>query len=255
MSADTRLQENSESARHRVQRFIKVNALLLTECSSDPADCSPMQIKAIDSVEIPADATRLPLTITQSSAILPAFALVLVSGVSIAGLLLPVTLIAAHSFADPRSAAAILDRPMSSTMLLAGLVIALGLLTIPFRAGLKRLRQRCAVQLAGDHVAVRQQGLIVLRSWSAPYSHFAGVTHHIRATLSGARHEIILVHPDHRKHVLLNLGSRTPEIGADQFARLLGMQVLPASVLYDRRTEPSQVASTPITLPHNVVRA
>ena len=61
--------------------------------------------------------------------------------------------------------------------------------------------------------------------------------------MSGARHEIILVHPDHRKHVLLSLGFRVPEYGAEQFARLLGVNVIPASVLYGRRAAPANPAT------------
>lgn len=194
-----------------------------------------MQIAVIDNVEISSDFSTFPFTIKQSSALLPACAQVLVSTLSISSLLIPVTLIAIHGLTDPQGAQGIVDRPFSSVLLAIGLLVAVGLLAIPLRSGLNRLRQRGAIRVGLDHVTVEQQGLIGRKSWEASFDQFAGVTHHIRASLSGARHEIILVHPDPRKNVLLNLSHRAPERGADQFAQLFGVKVIPASVLYSRR--------------------
>ena len=194
-----------------------------------------MKISAIDRIESPTDLATMPMTIRQRSAALPACALILVSTLSIGALLLPVTMIAVQGATDPRSAAAIMDRPATAGLLLAGLLVAVGLLAIPLRAGLTRLGHRAAVQLVRDRVAVEDRSLIGGRRWEASLREFTGVTHHIRATLSGPRHEIILVHPDRNKDILLNLSARPPQHGAEQFASLLDLDVIHASVLYGRR--------------------
>ena len=196
-----------------------------------------MRIAAIDRIEAPGQCAGLPLNLKQHSAMLPACALVLVSGLSIVALMLPVVLIAMHSLTDARLAAVVIERPVISAGLLAGLLLAVGLMLLPFRAGLLRMRQCRDVRLAHDTIMVEDHSLFGLSRWHAPISQFAGVTHHIRATLSGPRHEIILVHRDRGKDVLLNLSARSPEQGAEQFARWLGLDVIHASVLYGRRSK------------------
>ena len=194
-----------------------------------------MRIAAIDRIETLSEPSVLPLTIKQHSATLPACALVLVSTLSIVALLMPIALVASHSLTDAHSAAMVMDRPATTAAVLAALLCAVGARVLPLRAGLGGMRLHRAVRLAHDTITVEDDGLFGQSSWHAPFSQFTGVTHHIRATLSGPRHEIILVHPDRNKDVLLNLSPRSPEQGAEQFARVLGLDVIHAGVLYGRR--------------------
>jgi hypothetical protein len=50
--------------------------------------------------------------------------------------------------------------------------------------------------------------------------------------LSGTRHELILVHPEREKSVLLSVAPRTSEGEVDRVATLLGHKVIPPSELY-----------------------
>ncbi len=59
-----------------------------------------------------------------------------------------------------------------------------------------------------------------------------GVVHHVRASLSGTRHELILVHPQREKSVLLSLADKMPQSEVDRVAALLGQKVVPPSELY-----------------------
>ena len=195
-----------------------------------------MHIAAIDRIDVPKSWSGLPLTLTQTSSRLSAVTLVSVSSLSIAALIMPLAVMSLHATSNPRALAAIVERPVSATVLALGLALAITLLAIPLAAGLSRMRRSRAVRLGGDRITVDDRSLFGgRRHWEAPLSQFTGVTHHIRATLSGPRHEIILVHPDHRKDVLLNLSARAPEHGADQFASLLRLDVIHAGVLYGRR--------------------
>jgi hypothetical protein len=109
------------------------------------------------------------------------------------------------------------------------------------------------VRLSADWVTVETAGLGVSHRWQAPVAQFAGVTHHIRATLSGARHEIILVHPSRDKDVLLAISARPPAQGVDHYAGLLGIGVVPASVLYGRRAiRPAAATLPPVDVQHHL---
>jgi hypothetical protein len=58
------------------------------------------------------------------------------------------------------------------------------------------------------------------------------VAHHIRASLSGARHEIVLVHADRRRSVLLHFADRVLESELAAVARRLELPVVPARWIY-----------------------
>jgi hypothetical protein len=110
------------------------------------------------------------------------------------------------------------------------------------RSGLLRLGGDAVVHMADGLVTVERRGLLGPTRWSAPLSQFCGVTHHIRATLSGPRHEIILIHPEPARDVLLHISSRHPSEGADHYARLLGLPEMAPRELYTSHRRAPQVA-------------
>jgi hypothetical protein len=69
-------------------------------------------------------------------------------------------------------------------------------------------------------------------TWSAPLSSYTGLAHHLRASLSGTRHELILVHPERDKCVLLSLADTMAQCEVDRVAALLGQKEIPSSELY-----------------------
>lgn len=195
-----------------------------------------MRIAAIDRIEVSVTTQGIPVEFQQHPAKLKAAALIALSTAAIATMLAPPTLIAIDLVNSPHALAALIERPMSTVLLAVGVMVCLALLYFPLRAGLSRLGSGSNVRLEHGMVTVDDFGLTGSRRWSLPFNQFCGVSHHIRATLSGPRHEIILVHPDRSKDVLLQLGNRAPEPGADHFARLLGLPEVHAKELYGRRT-------------------
>lgn len=165
----------------------------------------------------------------------------------IAGLLLPIALIVIDGVSNPQVMHTLADNPASTALLGVGIAIGLALLTVPLRSGLYRLGGAGTVRMADGLVAVERRGLLGTERWTAPLTSFCGVTHHIRATLSGPRHEIILVHPEPTKDLLLHLASRPPQEGAEHFAGLLGLAELQPKVLYSRHRTPA-VAPRPIEI-------
>ena len=194
-----------------------------------------MRIAAIDRIETSQPAGQLPHEFHLSSKPLSAWTLITISLLAIAALLMPVGMIAVEAMEHPEALSVISKNPWSAVLLATGLCVALVLLAFPLRAGLSRLSGRRTVRLGDGIVSVEDVRVLGTRRWSAPVQEFCGVTHHIRATLSGPRHEIILVHPDRSKDVLLQLASRAPQPGADHYAAMLGVPEIHAKELYGRR--------------------
>lgn len=173
--------------------------------------------------------------ILQTAAPLAAASLLVVSGLASAAILAPFGIVAAHAASDPGALAAIAERPGSAALLVCGLAIGLGIAAVPLRAALARLSRRTIVTFEGTRVAVEERGLAGTTRWSAPTKDFKGIAHHVRATLSGPRHELILVHPDRSKDILLQLSARPGELTLEHFSRMLGLAEIPARELYGRR--------------------
>lgn len=58
------------------------------------------------------------------------------------------------------------------------------------------------------------------------------VAHHVRTSLSGTRHELILVHPEQEKSILLCVAPRTSQSEVDCVAALIGHKPIPPGELY-----------------------
>jgi hypothetical protein len=89
-----------------------------------------------------------------------------------------------------------------------------------------------------------ERGLIRRASFETPLASYAGVAHHIRASLSGNRHELILVHPDPARTVLVAVAPRFGESDIQRLCLLLGHREVPAKALYawqDARMPPATV--------------
>ena len=60
-------------------------------------------------------------------------------------------------------------------------------------------------------------------AWSEPLAQYAGVAHRVRASLSGLRHELILVHRKPSRSILLDVSQRIAAEDAARVANLLGL--------------------------------
>lgn len=193
-----------------------------------------MRIAAVSSVDMVVDPDQASAKFFMRTRRLQASVLIGATLIGIGGLLIPVALILLDAISGPQVFHTLAEHPGSTVLLAAGIAIGLALLTFPLRAGLARLGGASTVQMANGVVTVERPGLFTGERWSVPLNQFCGVTHHIRATLSGPRHEIILVHPEPNKDVLLHLANRHPQEGAEHYARLLGLSEMQPKVLYDR---------------------
>jgi hypothetical protein len=207
-----------------------------------------MRIAAVSHVEMTVDPVRSSAEILWKTTRLQALLLVTASIAGMAGLIYPIFLIGADAATSPQVMETMGLHIGSTILLTAGVLLGLLVLYFPLRAGLARLGGAGKAKLIDGHVQVERQGIMSREQWTVPLTEYCGVTHHIRATLSGPRHEIILVHPEPNRDVLLNLAARHPQEGATYYAELLGLQEVQPRTLYQRRRPvPAPVSENRIT--------
>jgi hypothetical protein len=101
--------------------------------------------------------------------------------------------------------------------------------------------------LSRGEVRVAERSLLRLRVWREPVSAYLGLAHNIRATMAGTHHELVLVHGQPEKSVLLYSASSIALGQVEHYAALLGVPVIPARELYRiKRAQDSASADRPV---------
>jgi hypothetical protein len=167
---------------------------------------------------------------------------------AMAMVMLPLGLVLAFASHDLWEAMA--HKPLPATILGAGLIAWLGLLLAAAKRLLSHYGNRRRVHIDADRVTVAEKALFGSRQWSAPLGDFSGIAHHVRTTLSGVRHELILVHPSRDRSVLLLAALAIGQSTIDQATHLFRLPQIPAHPLHrnaQRDVESSIVEALPQT--------
>lgn len=187
-----------------------------------------MRPEAFERVELLSAAGEFPIQSSQSSTRWSEIVrLALLAGLA-SVVVLPQIALATYALANPETRALILDRPLMTAELALSMVFWIGLFAWPLRRLYARVNGRRRVEITRMLVAVRDQKIMKTETWVAPLASYSGIAHHIRASLSGSRHELILVHPDRARSVLLMVSEHISEADLQRFASLLGLPQIPA---------------------------
>lgn len=155
---------------------------------------------------------------------------------AVAAFSVPVVLVGSHAIAEPQILSELSVAPVTALQIIAGLAIWLLLVAVPLARLLHRAGLERHVRIGDGSVDVRDRRLLGTRAWSEQLPGYAGIAHHMRASLSGLRHELILVHgSDRAKDVLLTIAPHISQGRLERAATLLGLPVLPARAIYGRR--------------------
>jgi hypothetical protein len=90
------------------------------------------------------------------------------------------------------------------------------------------------IEVAGERVTVVDRAFGHETSWSAPVSDFLGVAPFLRASLSGVRHELVLVHPDRARSLMIAMAPRLMQSEVDRVAAALRLPELAPNMLRQR---------------------
>src|SRR5687768_1472247 len=142
-----------------------------------------MRVAIYDRVEPPVPA-ELPLRLTQTCSQRAATAfLVLVVPAALGGTVAALAVVVQAMLA-PDARAIVEQHPALSLEILSAIGFLIYLIALPTRRQLARLTTTRTVEIAHGRVAVTEGGYFSDWAWSAPLNSFAGVAHHVRASLS-----------------------------------------------------------------------
>ncbi|MBY0226980.1 MAG: hypothetical protein K2Q28_14345 [Hyphomicrobium sp.] len=146
-------------------------------------------------------------------------------------LLSPFYLVATAALADQELRDAAATRPLAIVQICMGLAVWLLLLGFPIYRLLDTLTRSRVVEIASGRVSVADRSFGRSSVWSAPVADFLGLAPYLRASLSGVRHELILVHPDRERSVLVAMAPRLMQLDVDHVAAALGLKEVSPQIL------------------------
>lgn len=154
------------------------------------------------------------------------------SGASIVTLFLGGIFLA--TFGEASGLSIFVERPWAAAQIAVGLSFCLAMLAVPALRGLSRLWVRREVRLGGDAVEILRHTPLGNERHTVPLRTYEGIAHHVRASLSGLTHEIILVHPDSDFCVTLLTAERVTQGMLDECKSLFGLPEIPVRTIYER---------------------
>jgi hypothetical protein len=128
-------------------------------------------------------------------------------------------------------------------------VLALALTAFAVRRVKMSWTRSATVEIGHGVVAVVERRFSGVRRWALPVTDFLGIAHNVRTSLSGARHELVLVHADARYNVMIGLAPSMPQQHVDRMAILLGLLEIPAVSIGHKRAvvaKPAGYEPTPV---------
>ena len=190
-----------------------------------------MRVAIFDRVEPPVPA-ELPLRLTETCSRRSAMALLILTIPAVFAVGFGSLMLILEALVAPGPRAIVAQHPALGLEILTGIAFGAYLLGLPLKRLVDRLAATRTILIDETMVTVTESGHFRSQTWSAPRSAFTGIAHHVRASLSGTRHELILVHPQREKSLLLSLAPRMSQSEVDWVATLLSCKEIPPSELY-----------------------
>ena len=191
-----------------------------------------MRAAAYETILPSAPIATLPLTLKATASRVSPFLIVLLALPAAFATLTPFWLIFQHS--DP---GLLLTRFETSVPLGLTFLAWTALFGWPIVRRTMRIGQSRSISISHGRVRVEDLGLTGRSKWNEPLAAYSGIAHHVRSSLSGTRHELLLIHPDPARSLLLRAASSISQEEIDALTHLLGCREIAPRVFY-RKPEP-----------------
>lgn len=149
-----------------------------------------------------------------------------------AAVILPLYALAIFGLADAGVRQQVANNPLVATEIALALAFWGFLFGWPLKQFFNRLIRHRSVEITDQSVAVADRTAFGGSTWQAPLKAYLGIAHHVRSSLSGVSHELVLVHPDKHKSVVLLAAEHISDADILRFSGLLNMPQIPAGELY-----------------------
>lgn len=204
-----------------------------------------MRPVAFQSVVVTSQPGQLPLASVQGSARPSSLLRLALVALLAAHVLLPQLWLAGTALTDPAFRTEIMARPLVAFELCVALAFWTALFVWPLNTLFRHVTRGRHVEVDAKQVTVRDQRSSGATLWREPVDSYLGIAHHVRTSLSGIRHEMILVHPDHTRTVLLSASEHISETEFQATLDLLAMPPVTAAAIYGFGTSKTPKTVTP----------
>jgi hypothetical protein len=183
-------------------------------------------IRATDALQV------LPIALDQRRSSSGMLTVATFIAISAAVLLAPFGFLAAEAAANPAQFLTAIGNPATALQLGLALVVGIAFVALPLQRLRRRARQPEQIMICDQQVSATHG--TSAGTWCEPLTAYQGIAHHIRTSLSGAQHEIVLVHTDPSRSVVLQIADRIAQPQLDAMAALLNVAQVPARTIYER---------------------
>jgi len=197
-----------------------------------------MQRQTFEHIEVSGDPHSLPLIIRQTNSKLSKLPGLLLMTTLAALIVLPQLGFAVYAFTSADVRRALAAHPAVAVELALALMFWAGLILWPLRNILIALISDRFVDIRNGEVKVVDRTPFSTTLWQMPLSNFEGVALHTRTSLSGIRHEAVLVHPNKNRSIILMAADRIGGADFDRLCHTLRLPAVSAGRLYDLGDKP-----------------
>jgi hypothetical protein len=176
----------------------------------------------------PSPPSPFPIALEQASVSTGRIILLALLFPALAGLLAPFWLIVAQFASDPSARAVVADRPLVAIQLAAGLLVLLAIFGFPMAALARTTFTRRRILIDGAFVHATDSGISGTQSWVEPLGAYKGLARRVRSSLSGVRHELVLVHARPSRSVVLTSSAQISKDTVDFAARVFNLAEIPS---------------------------
>lgn len=185
---------------------------------------------------------QLPIRIEQAAAA-TAFSRVLLLLPAVAAITALLAGVAIAAAGEPAMLDALAQRPLASMQIAAGLVLWGALFVVPASRAIATLWRERVVVIDDGIVEISDRRLTGARRRRVAICEYRGIAHHIRASLSGLTHEIVLVHDEPTLTVTVASAERVTQAQLDAMKSLLQLPEIPPRAIYERRSTRTRAGS------------
>jgi hypothetical protein len=143
-------------------------------------------------------------------------------------------LLTSEAVSKPEAVSRALAQPLATFQIVVGILMLAALLLVPARRLVAGIGRAGIVEIDGKLVQVAEKGLLSTRQFSEPLEAYRGVAHRIRTSVSGIHHELVLVHPDARRDVVIALDGMDPAMTPAAMIFRLGLPEITGSEIARR---------------------
>ena len=185
-----------------------------------------MQRQDSERTEISGETYRLPITLKQSErklAKLPGLLLM----ATLAGLIVvPQIGLAVYALASAELRAALAAHPVAALELAVAFAFWAGLVCWPLRNIIVALTSDRIIDIRDGEVMVVDRTPFSAHGWRMPLATYNGVAVHLKTSLSTVRREVVLVHPNPNRSVILATAEQFGEREILELCHILGLPLL-----------------------------